>query len=136
METTIVPLALQDRLGPDGTLGLLEFMQAINVAWRNDMVEVVTDRFERRLSVEVASLREEMAAGCLATANEFASVRQEMANGLAAVRQEMANGFIAVRKEMADGRVDFIKWSFLFWVGQVAVLSGVMALLLRSFSLR
>ena len=136
METTIVPLTLQDRLGPDGTLGLLAFMQANRTAWRNDMVEVVTDRFERRLSVEVASLREEMAASRLATANEFAAVRQEMANGDAALRQEMANGFTAVRKEMSDGRVELIKWSFLFWVGQIAVLSGIMALLLKSASLR
>ena len=169
METTIVPLALQDRLGPDGTLGFLEFTQANNTALRDDVLEVVTDRFERRLGVEVASLREQMAADRLATANEFAAVRQEMANGFASVRlemangstalrqematgdaalrqamatgdaalrQEMANGFTAVRKEMSDGRVELIKWSFLFWVGQIAVLSGIMALLMKSTSLR
>ena len=136
METTIVPLVLQDRLGPDGTLGFLEFTQANNKALRDDVLEIVTDRFERRLSVEVAGLREEMAADRLATANEFAAVRLEMANGDAALRQEMANGFTAVRKEISDGRVELIKWSFLFWVGQIAVLSGIMALLLKSASLR
>ena len=71
------------------------------------MIDVSTDRFERRLSTEIG-----------------------------AVRVEMANGFADLRKEISDGRVDFIKWSFLFWIGHVAVLSGVMALLLRSFSLR
>ena len=121
METTIVPLVLQDRLGLDGTLGFLEFTQANNTALRDDVLEVVTDRFERRLGVDVASLREQMAADRLATANEFAAVRQEVAN---------------VRKDMSDGRVELIKWSFLFWIGQIAVMSGVMALLLKSTSLR
>ena len=158
METTVVPPALRDRLGHEGTLGLIEFMQATHEAWRDDVVEVVSDRFEQRLSTEIGGLRVEMvngfatlrqeisavrqemtnglAAARMETANGLAAVRQETANGLAAVRQEMTNGFMAVRKEMSEGRVDFIKWSFLFWIGQVAVLSGVMALLLRSFSPR
>ena len=129
METTMVPPALRERLGHDGTLGLVDYMQATKKVWRDDVVEVVTDRFERRLSEEISALRVEMANG-------FAAVRQEMANGAAALRQEMANGFAAVRKETSDGRFDLVKWSFLFWVGQIAVLSGVMALLLKSYSLR
>ena len=156
METTVVPPALRDRLGNEGTLGLVELMQANNNALRDEVIDIATDRFERRLSTEIgavrvemtngfASLRQEISAVRLETANGLAAVRlettnglaavrQETANGLAAVRQEMANGFIAVRKEMSDGRV--IKWSFLFWIGQIAVLSGVMALLLRGASAR
>ena len=88
-------------------------MQANNNALKDDVIDIATDRFERRLSAEIGA------------------VRVEMMNGFAALRQEMANGFIVVRKEISDSRVDFIKWSFLFWIGQIAVLSGVMALLLR-----
>jgi hypothetical protein len=32
---------------------------------------------------------------------------------------------------MATGRVEYIKWSFLFWVGQVLAITGVLTVLLR-----
>jgi hypothetical protein len=33
---------------------------------------------------------------------------------------------------MADGRFELIKWCFLFWIGQVVAVSGILALLLRA----
>ena len=93
-----------------------------------------TDRFERRLvetsvalRLEIAGLRQEMHDG-------FAAGRQEMHDGLAAVRQEMHDGFAAVRQELATQRADQLKWSFLFWVGQVAVVAGLFGVLLRAMT--
>ena len=80
-------------------------------AWREDVLSVVTERFERRLTEEISGLRVEMANG-------FASLRQEMTEGLAQLRQEIA-----------ATKVDLIKWSFVFWTGQVVVLGGLMAIL-------
>jgi hypothetical protein len=72
----------------------------------------------------------------------FAAVRQEMHGGLAALKhemngrfgavgQEMHGGFAALRHEIATRHVDQLKWSFLFWVGQVAVVAGLFGVLLR-----
>jgi hypothetical protein len=35
-------------------------------------------------------------------------------------------------RRLADTRVDLLKWSFLFWVGQVAAIGGMLAFALRS----
>jgi hypothetical protein len=35
-------------------------------------------------------------------------------------------------KEFAVMRVELLKWSFLFWIGQFAAVSGMMAFLLRT----
>jgi hypothetical protein len=32
---------------------------------------------------------------------------------------------------MSDGRFDLLKWCFVFWVGQVVAVAGVMGLMLR-----
>jgi len=40
----------------------------------------------------------------------------------------------AVRVEIAAVKADLIKWAFGFWVGNVAVLSGIMFALLRAFT--
>lgn len=37
-----------------------------------------------------------------------------------------------LRQEIATSRVELLKWSFLFWVGQVAAVAGLLALMLRA----
>jgi len=63
--------------------------------------QIATDRFERRL-----------------------------VEGMSALRLEMHQGFAALRQENATTRVDLLKWSFLFWVAQVATVAGLLAYML------
>ena len=125
-----VPPPLRQRLGTEGTDGLLEVLERTREESVTAAISACTDRFERRLietgaalRLEIAGLRQEMRDG-------FAAGRQEMHDGLAAVRQEMHDGFAAVRQELATQRADQLKWSFLFWVGQVAVVAGLFGVLL------
>jgi len=46
--------------------------------------------------------------------------------------EEIAGLRVAVVREIHEGRVDSIKWSFLFWLGQVAAIFGLFSLMLRS----
>jgi len=46
--------------------------------------------------------------------------------------EEVAGLRVAVVREIHEGRVDSIKWSFLFWLGQVAAIFGLFSLMLRS----
>ena len=109
--------------------GLQEFVDDAGRQWKDDVLMVAGERFDRRLGDEVGALRVDMArefaAVRLETAKEFSSVRLEMAKEFAAVRGEMAAGF-------ANTRADLVKWSFLFWVSQFAALSGMMMFLLRT----
>jgi hypothetical protein len=113
MHAPRVPSALRERLGEAAADGLVEFVDETRQKWTADVIAIVTDRFERRLTEEMSKLRVEMAQG-------FASVRQEMAQGLGAVRQEMA-----------QHRVELLKWAFLFWAGQLFAVASLTALLIR-----
>lgn len=48
---------------------------------------------------------------------------------LAEALRELERG---LREEMATTRVEMFKWSFLFWVGQVVTLGGLIVLLFRT----
>ncbi len=48
-----------------------------------------------------------------------------------ALREDLIKGFSEIRDEMAALRVELLRWSFAFWVGQVAATAGLMALLVR-----
>ncbi len=61
------------------------------------LMNVVTGRFERRLTEECAKLRSEMV-----------QLRADL------------------RIDIANARADFIKCSFLFWIGQAATVAGLL----------
>lgn len=70
------------------------------------MVSAAADRFERRLTEEMSGLRLEF-------------------------REGLHEGLTAVRREVATTRIEMLRWSFLFWVGQVAAMAGLLAFMLR-----
>jgi hypothetical protein len=124
MDVTDVPTVLQDRLSPEATAGLIELLTGAREEWTAGMIERVGDRFERRLTDETTKVRVEMVQG-------FAALRQEMAMGLSELRREMTAGFAALRQEIADTRFELLKWTFVFWVGQLFALAGFLAVLVR-----
>ena len=125
MDLDTVPAALPERLGPEGTNGLVRLFDTVRAEWTADVVALSVDRFERKLVEEVAGLRVDMARG-------HATVREEMARGHATLREEIAEQGAALRVEIATSRVELLKWSFLFWMGQVAAVGGLMAILLKT----
>jgi len=98
-----MPAALRERLGDTATLGLLELLESEQHTWSEHVLSVATDRFERRLTEEISGLR-----------------------------TELHDGLASVRAEIATTRVELLKWSFAFWVGQVAVMAGLLSFMLRS----
>jgi hypothetical protein len=109
MDATAVPSALADRLGPEATLGLIEFMDVAQRECVEMTMSQSTERFERRLVEETSKLRLEMHDG-------FAGLRLEIG---------------ALRQDMAAQKFDLLKWSFLFWIGQSLTVAGIVATMLR-----
>jgi hypothetical protein len=50
---------------------------------------------------------------------------------MSALRGEMHQGFANLRHEMAAMKVEWLKWSFLFWIGHVGITLGVVAYMIR-----
>lgn len=99
----------------------------------NDVIAIVSDRFERRLTEEVGKVRVDMATEFgkvrAEIATEFGKVRVDMATEFGKVRAEMADGFGRVRAEMIDRNAELLKWGLVFGAAQTAALAAVMALL-------
>jgi hypothetical protein len=45
--------------------------------------------------------------------------------------QELADLRVALVREIHDGKSETIKWVFLFWVGQLAAVAGLIGFMLR-----
>jgi hypothetical protein len=102
-----VPLPLRTHLGDDGTFGLIELLDSEEKNWSETVLITATDRFERRLTQEVGLLR--------------ADFQRSLQDGLGGIRTDLANA-----------RVEMLRWSFAFWIGQVATIAALLAFMLRA----
>jgi hypothetical protein len=102
MTPVAVPEILMERLGEKGARALVDMLHASNRECKDDVLEKTAERFERRLVEETSKLRVDMA-----------QLRTDL------------------HGEIVSSRFELIKWNFVFWIGQVVALAGVISLMLR-----
>ncbi len=86
-------------------MGTDALVTLINEAGENNkksVIEVVEERFERRLAEEIGKFR-----------------------------AEVAGEISKLRAEMHDLRASLIQWMFVFWIGQIGVLVGFLFTFLK-----
>jgi len=75
--------------------------------WAEHVLSLAGERFERRLAQEVSGLELRL-------------------------KEEMHQGFAALRQEISETRAEWLKWSFLFWIGQLGATAALLAFVLRA----
>jgi hypothetical protein len=108
--------ALYERLGAHASADLVVLLDAARQEWARDVTTTIVDRFERRLTEEIAGVK--MA---------IAGLRTEMQAGDSSLRLEIAG----LRADMHAGRNDLLKWMIVFWVTQLMAIGGLLAAMLR-----
>lgn len=103
MDFQNVPEALREQLGPEATLGLLSVIESAGREWKDETMTAAAERFERRLVEESAKLRVDMAG---------------------------IEGRLLAK--ISEVKSDVLKWSFVFWMGQVITMTAIMSVLLRN----
>jgi hypothetical protein len=96
-----IPAALRSRLDDDATFGLVELLDSERKDWSGQVLTIASDRFERRLAQELGLFRTDVSTA-------------------------LNDGLTAIRNETATARVEMLKWSFVFWIGQVAAIAGLL----------
>lgn len=113
-------LRLRDKLGPEASQDLTHAFEEV----QHDMLTITSERFENRLIAVGAELRSEIH-------QTQSDLRQEMARMDAGLRVTLLDGLSKIRTDLSESRVEVMRWSFFFWVGQFAATSALIGLLLR-----
>ena len=74
--------------------------------------------FETRLAEECGRLR-----------GEIGALRTELRGEMQQLRVEVRTDLSNLSVEVANTRADLLKWCFLFWIGQLAAVTGLVSLL-------
>jgi hypothetical protein len=114
----------------------VRLFNAAQAEWTANVVKLAVERFERRLVEEIAGVRVEMARSEARLREEIArqgaTLRQEIGQQGVTLGQETARLGVELRQEMAVNRFELLKWSFLFWIGQVVAVVGLVGVMLRT----
>lgn len=141
MPVITVPAPLRRQLGDEATDSLVEFVNAAGASTRDDVIEIVGERFERRLSEEMAKVNQRITTeiGGLRVelseriTSEAAAINERITNEIGGLRVELSeritNEVNELRVELARTRSDLIRWMFAFWVGQTVVIATLFTLL-------
>ena len=129
---TEVVRILQRSLGEEEGLRVMEFfMQRLppNMATRDqvDALHVRIEEVRAELLREIEQVRAELL-------REIEQVRADLTREIEQVRADLTREIEKVRadltREIAETKVTMIRWAFLFWVSQMAMLAGILFKLL------
>ena len=67
-----------------------------------------------------------------ASVERKAATKEDLQRTTSALREDLQRTESTLREEIQKVKVDLIKWSFAFWVGAVAVLSGIIIAIFRA----
>ncbi len=99
-----IPNTIREKLGDEGAEALTEIFNKIEERSKEDIIELAEQRFEKRLGRLDAKIEK---------------VKADLDAKIEKVKADLG-----VKIERV--RADLIKWMFIFWVGQVGVLIGIL----------
>lgn len=108
MPLITVPKSLREKLGDEGSDALIEMFNQAQAGQKADIIEVVEEKFERRLTEEISGVN-----------HRIEQLRAELKEDNASLRAELS-------EKISSSHANLIKWMFIFWVGQVVTILGVL----------
>lgn len=110
---------LREKLGEEGVQELIDLINSSQQQQKEDILTFVEEKFERRLSEEISKLRVDMVEMNQQLRSEMVEMNQQL-------RGEMVEQMAKLRTEISQTRAELIKWMFIFWVGQVGMILGIL----------
>ena len=121
-----VPKELREKLGEAAAVQLVEMLNRSEEESRANTIDLVEQRFRRHLAEEIGGCEQRLHREIV---DLGASLREEMAEMGSAIRGEMAEMKTSLRSEIHSSQLTTIRWMFAFWVGQMAVIAGILLVL-------
>lgn len=128
---------LRERLGDNGADDLVDLINRATEETKEDVLTLVEEKFERRLAVESESLRRYINGETIQLDKRITKVGADLDKRITDVAADLDKRIARVdnriteetqqlRVELAQTRADLIRWMFIFWVGQVAAILGIL----------
>jgi hypothetical protein len=141
MSIISIPKILREKLGEDGSDALINVLNEQEEKTAGSVIDTAELRFERklaqeigglekRINEEISGLRGEMQESVYGLRGEMyegiSGLRGEMHSEISKLREDMVRGESSLREDIQKSKTDTIKWMFIFWIGQIGALLGIL----------
>ena len=126
MSIIAIPRALRDKLGEEGSDALVDVLNMQGDENKQSVIDLAEQRFEAKLAKETSLLREEMAGFDTKLKHEISILREEMIRSDLSIKEDLLKSIQTVSENVQTTRADLIKWMFIFWVGQLFAIGGIL----------
>jgi len=147
-----VPKKLSEKLGEEASEALVELLRQLQDDTVVRAMDVLEERFARRLAEEIGKVYREMGQLEARLTQRIESLRSDMQSEIGSLRSDMEKLRADVQSEIGGLRTDMerlrtdmerlraeirgivatvIRWMFVFWVGQFVALAGILLAVAR-----
>ena len=119
MPVLTVERPLREKLGDEAIDALINLLNKALAEQKNDVLKFVEEKFERRLSEEISGIEVRLT-------EKIGRVETELSAKISQNYNDLSEKISAEGKKSAEYKADIIKWMFIFWVGQVGVILGIL----------
>ncbi len=132
MKIINVPKVLREKLGDDGVEALLELINLADEKMKENIIEIQTEKYERRLTEEISRLRSEDLAKLDKRVTEVEAKLDKRINETEVKLDKRITEVEArLKVEISRTYANIIKWMFIFWALQIGVITAILFTFLK-----
>ena len=99
---------------------------------KEDVLVFVEDKLKRRVTEELSKVVLEISKVNERIAKEIARVNERISNEMSGVNERITTEIASVNQKISESHANLIKWMFIFWVGQIGMILGILFAFFRS----
>jgi hypothetical protein len=119
MPIITVEKPLKDKLGDEGVDSLIRLLNQSQQNQKQDLMVYLEEKYEHRLGEEVGAIS-------VTIAETEKRLDNRITEEIGKVNERITKEIAGVKTDLANTRADLIKWMFIFWMGQVVALVGIL----------
>jgi hypothetical protein len=110
MEIVAIPRVLRQKWSEDEVDAVIELINKSNLKLKEDVLVFVEEKFERILTEDIAKVGQKIA-------EENEKMNEKISN---------------LDRRIAETHANIIKWMFIFWMGQIGAILGILFAFFKS----
>jgi tetrahydromethanopterin S-methyltransferase subunit G len=129
MAILTVPKVLREKLGDEGVEALIALLNEAAHHERNNLLEIVEERFARRVAETEKRLDNRITEEVARLEQRISAVEAKFDSRIAEVEAKLDSRIAEVKVALGERYASLVRWMFIFWAGQIGVIVALFALL-------
>lgn len=121
-----IPKPLREKLGDEASDSLVELLNKVYQTTKENIIELSADKFEKKLVSEMSELDKKVGNEISRLEQKIIELEQKMMREISRLEQKMIDEVSKLRVEMARNHASLIRWMFIFWIGQIGAIIGIL----------